>query len=184
VSLPDVLLPPITKKRFQLNAKHRIGILGGLILVLGFAWAEIYVSDLEAGNEAIDAEIKGKKKEYDAVKGLQEQTKLVGKWAEGTRMTWLRTLHAIQSKVDTKKIYILSMTLDDSGTLSMQGKCLTNAAVSDLVQDLTKDKVLVSDSVKQSFQTSPSSKDNFKTTFSVGATSVRKKSEKKGPVRK
>ncbi len=178
--LPDVLLPHIMKKRFQLAAPHRIGILAGLIVVLLLAWAQSSNASLQKENNALTADLARLKKPYEDVVKLEDNAKLIGKWTEGQRHTWLRTLLKIQSRIDPKQIYLQSLTLDDAGLLTMQGKCTGNEAVNDAIGELTKDKLVVADQTKASFSKVTNATTNYKATFTVTATLVGFEKEARG----
>jgi Tfp pilus assembly PilM family ATPase len=169
-ALPDVLVPPITRKKFKLTPRHRMAILGGLIVVLGFAWAEMWVRGLQSKNDALSAEIGSLKPKNDAVLRLEADTALVGKWTQGSRLTWARKILTIKRKIESDKLFVLTMTLDDTGILSMTGKCINNDAVNDFVGELTKAKLLATDKSKTSFASIPGAKDKYKTSFTLSST--------------
>jgi Tfp pilus assembly protein PilN len=135
--LPDLLNPPVARRRYRPTRMHRLGALAAGILLLLFVGAQVALADKRADLAAKRKELAELTPRVASATRAQDQTRLGGQWLKD-RNVWLELLGWLRQAVNPATLWIVSASFDDAGDVRLQGKAKSDRNVTDFVTSLQK----------------------------------------------
>ena len=121
--VPNLLKPPVVEKKFHLKKEHRIAIIAVVLLSGIFFLTQKLVSDRETELADLRLELKQIKPKVIHLKRMDSNLKLARTWQKEGRFPWGELLKAMsQTSVSAEKLYLVSATFEESGSVTVTGK--------------------------------------------------------------
>lgn len=133
--LPDLLKPPVAVKSFKVTKVHRIAGAAVLVLAMLVAWAQVALSSKGAQLARRRTELKGLEPQAAEVQRMSHQTALAHQWYRD-RYSWLDTFTVLSQQVDRGKLWIQTMTFEDTGSVRIVGKAKDDKNIAQFVTAL------------------------------------------------
>lgn len=135
--IPDLLHPPVASHRFRPKAKHRVGGLAALVLLMLVVWSQVAIADKRSELERKRAELKALEPRVAAVNRMHQQTERALQWTS-YRKVWFETLEMLQKNVTPTQLWIMNATFEETGSVRLQGKAQGHKEVTAFVEALKK----------------------------------------------
>ena len=135
--IPDLLHPPVASRRFRPKAKHRVGALAALVLLMLVVWSQVAIADKRSELDRKRAELKLLEPRVAAVNRMHQQTERALQWTT-YRKVWFETLEMLQKNVTPTQLWISSATFEETGSVRLQGKAQGHKEVTAFVEALKK----------------------------------------------
>lgn len=130
--MPDLLKPPVAVKKFRVTQTHRVGALAAVILIVLVVGSQVALSSKETRLRALEKERDALKPKAEQVARLSQQSSVAQEWYRD-RHSWLSTFEGLHKPVDTGRLYLVSWTFDETGTVRIVGKAKEGKHIDDLV---------------------------------------------------
>lgn len=117
----DLLKAPAVVKKLKLGSRQRVAILAAAALVIAYLYLWLSASDREAELNRLKGDLKTTTSKYKALGVVKKQVDTAEEWSLHRRR-WLDIVKAISDLVDTKEMYVVSLTLDDDGKVNLVGR--------------------------------------------------------------
>lgn len=120
-SVRDLLKAPAVVKKVKLGSRQRVAILSAAALVVAYLYLWLSASDREAELDKLKTDLKTTTGKSKALGVVKKQVDTAEEWSLHRRQ-WLDIVKAISDLVDTKEMYVVSLTLDDDGKVNLVGR--------------------------------------------------------------
>lgn len=117
----DLLKPPAAARKFRLGSRQRVAILAAGALIAAYLYLWLSASDREAELNRLKGDLKTMAAKYKALGVVKKQVDTAEEWSLHRRR-WLDVVKALSDLVDTKEMYVVSLTVDEEGRVSLVGR--------------------------------------------------------------
>jgi Tfp pilus assembly PilM family ATPase len=133
--IPDVLHPPVVKKKFKITKGHRVGaiVASGFLLMLFLM--HFLLSDLRAELDLLETQLEDIEPRVEAVQTTLDRTRLAQKWGN-QRFSWVDYLADLSNRMNSRKQVLLSFAVEESGSVRFSGKASAKEAINELLSEL------------------------------------------------
>ncbi|MHC4606611.1 MAG: PilN domain-containing protein, partial [Planctomycetota bacterium] len=135
-TVPDVLNPPVYRRKFKLTKIHRIvgaAVLGLVVLIVG---AETCLDARQADLEEVNGRLRDLNPRVETMQATMDRTSLSREWSE-RRFSWADLMLDLTKRINHSKLVVLTLNVAEDGKIDISGKSKTKGAINE-TQDRLK----------------------------------------------
>lgn len=138
-ALPDVLHPPVIKRKFRLTRMHRIVGIAALSALVVLVLSQLLMSARVSRLAELEASLKELQPRVETVKATMAHIQQAREW-DDLRFPWIDLLKDLSERIDPAMLIILNANFEDSGAVRLTGKAKSEDAFNDLLKKLGESK--------------------------------------------